>query len=397
MKLTLLIFVSVLGMSSAYCQANILDSLLHQDFQRKYLVHTPPGYDNDDAPVPAILFLHGGGGNIQSAQGFTRFNFVSNAEGFLMIYPQGYHSFAPESFTWADGRNGGADQAGIDDVGFLNKLLDTLMQDYSIDENRIYLCGFSNGSFMTQRMAFEANDRFAAMGTLGGTLQESYLEESTPGRAIPMAYFFGTDDPFVPYDGGIVAGSGTLPVLGVEEAVDYWVENNDCQTALPEVFLPDIDTSDHSTVSVFEYTDCACQNAQVIFYKMEGAGHTWAGVELVNQEPVLGETNEDIFASRELWEFFSQFSLCDITSTSDISPDQVDIRVFPNPASGRFTIDSKADIDFVAVHNFSGQLIQQHKPESQELQLDLSQWPSGVYTLQLFISGMLHLDRIIIH
>ena len=98
-----------------------------------------------------------------------------------------------------------------------------------------------------------------------------------------------------------------------------------------------------------------------------------------------------------MWEFFSQFSLCDITSTSDISPDQVDIRVFPNPTSGRFTIDSGADIDFVAVYNFSGQLIQQHKPESQELQLDLSQWPSGVYTLQLSISGMLHLDRVIIH
>ncbi|MEM9324647.1 MAG: PHB depolymerase family esterase [Bacteroidota bacterium] len=283
-------------------------TLDHQNRVREYVLHIPETYQGS-SEVPLVIFLHGGGGNAQSAQGFTNFNLASEENGFLVAYPQGFHEAAPNSFVWADGRGLPPDDLGIDDVGFINALVDELVLQYAIDERKVYLCGFSNGSFLTQRIAFEDNARFAAMGTLGGTMNEEFLTGGGPGRPIPMIYVFGTDDGLVPYDGGFVSDNEELEsVIGVEAAVDYWVQNNECATALTAVDLPDLNTNDNSIITVFEYTDCACSNAQVMFYRVEGAGHTWPGVVVPNAN--LGNTNLDVQASRELWAFFDRFELC---------------------------------------------------------------------------------------
>ena len=75
------------------------------------------------------------------------------------------------------------------------------------------------------------------------------------------------------------------------------------------VTLPNTNTTDNSNVVVYEYTNGDCNNSKVKFYKINGGGHTWAGVKLPNQT-ALGETNLDIFASQEVWNFFKQFELC---------------------------------------------------------------------------------------
>src|SRR5690606_3860260 len=172
-----------------------------QNNQRKYILHIPESYDGR-ANVPLVVFLHGGGGNAQTAQGFTNFNTVSDSEGFLMLYPQAFFETAPDSYAWADGRGLAPDKLGIDDVGFVDAVVSALKSEYKIDNQRVYLCGFSNGSFLTQRIAFQKNSQFAAFGTLGGTMNESLFTDGDPGRAIPMMYVFGTADPLVPYEGG---------------------------------------------------------------------------------------------------------------------------------------------------------------------------------------------------
>jgi polyhydroxybutyrate depolymerase len=208
----------------------------------------------------------------------------------------------------ADGRGLAPDVLGIDDVGFIDKLVTTLKAEYKVNSKRVYLCGFSNGSFLTQKIAFEKNDQYAAIGTLGGTMNQSLYNSGNPSRAIPMIYFFGSTDPLVPYNGGIVVGSNTLPITGIEQAVNFWVTKNQCQITLPVVNVPNINTTDNSTVTVYEYTNGSC-NSKVKFYKVNGGGHTFPGVKLPNIT-TLGETNLDILASEELWNFFNQFELC---------------------------------------------------------------------------------------
>ncbi len=282
-------------------------TISYQNNTRKYILHIPSSYDGQSA-FPLVVFLHGGGGNAQSAVNFTNFNQVSKSENFLMVYPQAFFEASPNSFVWADGRGLAPDILGIDDVGFIDRLVTALKEEYNINSKQVYLCGFSNGSFLTQRIAFEKNTQFAAIGTIGSTMAQSLYENGNPQRAIPQIFIFGTDDPFVPYEGGIVVGSNSLPIVGIEEAVDYWVAYNKCQNTLPPINLPDSNNSDNSTVSVFEYNNGTCSTS-VKFYKINGGGHTWPGVKLPNLAS-FGETNLDIFASQELWNFFERFELC---------------------------------------------------------------------------------------
>jgi len=283
-------------------------SLSFQGNQRKYMLHIPESYDGRHS-VPLVVFLHGGGGNAQTAQGFTNFNQVSDDNGFLMVYPQAFFETEPDSYAWADGRGLAPDKLGIDDVGFVDALVTALKAEYKIDNQRVYLCGFSNGSFLTQRIAFEKNSQFTAVGTLGGTMSESLFNEGAPRRAIPMIYVFGTADPLVPVNGGYVSGNTSLePVKSIDDAVAFWKSNNKCETALAKVDVPNSNNTDNSTAEVYQYTNCSC-NADVTFYKVIGAGHTWPGVKLITPHS-FGETNLDIQASVELWNFFKQHQLC---------------------------------------------------------------------------------------
>ena len=221
----------------------------------------------------------------------------------------------------------------IDDLGFIDKLLDSLLANYSIDANKIYICGFSNGGFMTQRFACQQNQRFAAMASLGSIMDTSLFANCNPQRAIPMMFVLGTDDPFVPFNGGTMQGSGlTTEIVSGDTLVNFWRINNNCIQSSPPLDLPDIVQSDSSTVTLFNYSICSC-NSDVKFYRINGGGHTWPGVEIPLYEVIAGQTNEDIQASVEMWNFFNAHSLCNsgvgVTENETINS----TTFYPNPTS----------------------------------------------------------------
>lgn len=197
---------------------------------------------------------------------------------------------------------------GIDDVGFIEKLIADLEAEFNIDPNRIYVSGFSNGGFMSQKLVCELENTFAGIGTLGSTRGTDVLDQCVTAQNIPMLFMLGDADSFVPYEGGTVANNPSH-IEGIESLVDYWIGNNACLTSNDGVDLPDTDTKDNSTVTFFDYTDCDC-NANIGFYMINGGGHTWPGVENTSYEEIAGETNKDINASSVLWAFFSQHELC---------------------------------------------------------------------------------------
>ncbi|MEL6356277.1 MAG: PHB depolymerase family esterase [Bacteroidota bacterium] len=370
---------------SLVAQANVGDSLLHQNIQRKYIIHIPPSYTGD-SPTPLVITLHGGSGTNQNAQGFTQMNFASNDNGFLVAYPQGA-GVAPPGFSWADGRGTSADNAGIDDVGFISKMINAISEDYNLDPNRVYVCGFSNGGFMTQRLACELSDRFAAVGGLGCSMDTSLFATCSPSSPIPMAYFAGTADPEVPFNGGPMNNPNVLPIVPVDSAVQFWVRHNNCQTVVPKIDLPDLVTDDNSTAQLFDFTDCDC-NTSVRFFKLIGAGHTWPGVEILNIEPLLGETNEDIHASYQLWNFFSMHSNCDeLTSTEYEELATIDAQVFPNPSKGIITIKSSEQMYTISLVNAFGQAIFRNKIMAKEKSFSLADLPPGVYFIQIEVAN----------
>jgi polyhydroxybutyrate depolymerase len=389
----LLLIIATLISNFLFGQANIIDSIVHQSFQRKFTVHTPTGFTNT-TPVSAVLMLHGNGATMQNSQNFTNLNSVSNTNGFLAIYPEGYGIVSSGGFSWADGRGTSADIAGIDDLGFLNKLLDTLLTNYTIDTNKIYICGFSNGGYMTQRIACEQNQRFAAMASLGSIMDTSLYSSCNPQRPIPMMFVIGTADPFVPFNGGVATGSGGLvnQIINADTLVDFWKINNNCFQSNSPINLPDIDLTDNSTVTVFDFTNCSC-NSDVKFYRINGGGHTWPGVEIPLYEIIAGETNEDIQASEELWNFFNAHTLCNSTIGINEQTIRPTIKIYPNPARTVVYLSiSNTDKSEISVRNLLGQEV--INTQNQNL-IDISNLTNGIYTLTIIQGQIIQTQKFI--
>jgi len=117
------------------------DSVIVDGHKRDYKVHVPKSYDKS-AAVPLVIALHGGGGRTWSMERLTKFSTLSDKEGFIVVYPEGYEK------QWNDGReadNIRAQKLNLDDVGFISKVIDAIEEKYSIDKKRVYAAGISNG------------------------------------------------------------------------------------------------------------------------------------------------------------------------------------------------------------------------------------------------------------
>ncbi|MEN9643843.1 MAG: hypothetical protein RL238_512 [Actinomycetota bacterium] len=110
--------------------------------------------------------------------------------------------------TWnAGGCCGAAARKDVDDVAFIDALIDEMMADHHIDADRVYVVGHSNGGFMAYPLACELSDRIAAVGLQAGGLM---VDTCAPERPVSLLHVHGRDDTNVPLDGG--RGSGLARV-----------------------------------------------------------------------------------------------------------------------------------------------------------------------------------------
>jgi polyhydroxybutyrate depolymerase len=121
-------------------------TLIHQDRERSYIVHVPPGY-NPARPTLVVLVFHGGGGNAKNVQRMTGFSAKADAEGFIVVYPNGTGRLKDKLLTWNGGTCCGyAVRENVDDVGFAKALLEDLVGVANVDPQRIYATGMSNSA-----------------------------------------------------------------------------------------------------------------------------------------------------------------------------------------------------------------------------------------------------------
>jgi polyhydroxybutyrate depolymerase len=266
---------------------------------RCYYLYTPKKYDPVRA-APVVFSFHGFLSNPASHALITGWRRLADEHGFLLVMPQG--TGFPQ--RWYAAETWGTED--IDDVQFYQDMLADLSFQASVDQNRVYVNGFSNGGGMTFDLGCNAGDTFAAMGTVAAAVVTT--EDCSPSRPMPAIVFHGTADPIVPYEGGEM-GSPLLkaaaeithapPVfVGVEDWVAFWAEGNGCD---PE---PGTITQQGDVRGV-RYSGCL-DDAEVDFYTIEEGGHSWPGGFPI---PGVGKTSRDIDATEEMWEFFQAHAL----------------------------------------------------------------------------------------
>ena len=191
MKRFLLILIAII-LSGNDSTAQISGSFVFEGINRTWKVWLPAGYTGQE-PLPLLLALHGLTQNGQSIMEFSGFNQVADTAGFIVAYPDGVNN------SWNVGFAGGST---ANDVGFLLALTDTLNLLYNVDMQRVYATGFSNGGFMSYRLACESSDRIAAIAPVAGTMTDGSFNACLPQRAVPVLHIHGTSDFVVSYNGG---------------------------------------------------------------------------------------------------------------------------------------------------------------------------------------------------
>jgi polyhydroxybutyrate depolymerase len=275
---------------------------------REYVVHVPPQYDGQ-TPLPVVIMFHGGGGTAEAAMWETGWADKADNEGFLAVLPEGTPPdpsrparFVGNPQTWNDGsdRGIGAVERNVDDVAFVRQMIDDLSTRFTVDKNRIYATGFSNGASMTFRLGRELPQSFAAIAPVAGA---DWLAEQRIERPVSLLYITGLADPLNPYEGGEVhIGDklyGTKPPT--TEMILNWAQQIGCP--------PDSQVL-HDEAGVIGIAHGPClEDSEVALYTVEGLGHHWPGGNSALPESLAGPKSDKLNATDLIWEFFEARSV----------------------------------------------------------------------------------------
>lgn len=281
---------------------------------RSWIVYAPPSYDPNQ-PTPVVVLLHGRPSNGAGMALLSGMNSVADRHGFIVVYPDGLDNEWNSHFDIAAGSislTGRSSTLPQDDVEFLKTLMGDLREDLNVDPARLYLGGFSNGGFMTHRMACSAGDTFAAFAAVGAALYVELSRYCTRSPPTPILLMHGTGDPSVPYNGvEVVNPQGGDPIritLTVQETVSAFARRNHCSLSGESTTFAESGNSPGTHVIRFIPRDCD-SGKDVAFFLINGGGHTWPGRAEVMRSDAFGPTNMDINAGEVIWDFFSRHTL----------------------------------------------------------------------------------------
>jgi len=266
---------------------------------RRYRLYVPASLPQ--GTVPLLVALHGGLGSSAQFATNSGFDGLAEANGFVVVYPDGVGGLAngtgPQ--TWNGGYCcGAATRLGVDDVGFVEQLLDLLARDLPVDPARIFAAGHSNGAILAYRLACELGDRIAAIGVQAGSLG---VDTCTPARPVSVFHLHGTADTNHPIDGGTGSGVSGVAFRPARTAVEALAAADGC-TPTP---VPGTDPA-NPDLAVETWSGCRA-GTQVRLVAVTGASHAWMGRAAASPgaAALVGEPYPGLDASRAIWSFLA--------------------------------------------------------------------------------------------
>jgi polyhydroxybutyrate depolymerase len=254
---------------------------------------------------PVVVVLHGGLGDDDDAVAlsFGKLNILAAEDDFLVVYPNGIGGH------WNDGRSLDryvAQRERVNDVGFLSKLVEELVEKRSVDAASVFVVGVSDGAMMAHRFACERTDRLRAFAAVIGSMPYNIARKRSRCGKKPLSALMinGTDDPIVPWDGGTVRfdDQDLGRVLPVERTFSFWSRHNECADVQVSM-IPDFVPSDGSRIERRKATGCK-NDTKVELFAVQGAGHTWPSGWQYLPVSMIGPTSRDIDAAIAVWRFF---------------------------------------------------------------------------------------------
>jgi polyhydroxybutyrate depolymerase len=303
------VVAKILGLLSLICcAASASDAgkiqeleLSSQGHRWTYHLYTPTAIRGK--AVPLVLVFHGAGGNGRTYLEKNGWIGESERGGFAVAAPDGLPAFPslPSNFRfnprlWNSGQlKPESPRAKINDITFVEALLDDITQREKIDSQRVFAAGHSNGAGMTFLVGARLSTRFAALATVMG---QNSVTDARPQRSLPTFVMLGTDDPLNPLGGGtrqLPWGNSTVPPPA--DGIAAWSSALGCAPVAQTVRAD-------AGVRAERYGDCR-DGAQLLVWYLLGQGHAWPmGKDSGLPESVMGPNPTRINATHEIWEFF---------------------------------------------------------------------------------------------
>ncbi|MFI5505261.1 alpha/beta hydrolase family esterase [Corynebacterium kutscheri] len=249
-------------------QTMSIETLTADAMSRRYLLSVPVNYDSGIA-VP-VLFAFGGWNNSPEVfRDYSRLNEIAGEEA-IIVYPEGVgHAWvgAPYALTSQE-----------QDINFVRQIIDEVAHHYTVDRERIYATGMSNGGGMAALLGCHVPELFAGIAMVSGVYYTP-VNQNCSSISIPSLFIHGTDDDVVHYEGGQRHEAYYFPVA---EMLASYAERNACTNTPPRTTFVGVG------VERQEFENCAAETQHI---KALGQAHIW------NTEPN---------AAWEVWSFLAR-------------------------------------------------------------------------------------------
>ena len=269
-------------------------STTHDNLNRSYQIYVPATYSVSE-PIPLVFNLHGGA---STATGYLNsigdMRPIADTANFIIIYPQATTDSSGNPTWHLGGEN--SKSTSVDDVGFVSHIIDEVSSIYSVDLERVYVTGFSNGGYLAYEIACLLSNRIAGIGSVAGHMFIDTYNYCDPSHPTPVINIHGTED-F--YDG--IAGY----YLDQNLSNRYWTEYNNTDTDPVITYIENTNTQDGSTVELHSWLN-GDNGISVVHYKVMGGGHSYPNL---NPSSSKGYENGDIDSNSEIWNFLSRYDI----------------------------------------------------------------------------------------
>ena len=229
----------------------------------------PTGYDKTK-PTPLVVLLHGYTASGATQEAYFKFAPVADAKTFLYATPDGTQDNGGNRFWNATDACCNFDGSAVDDVAYINAVIDDVETKYNVDAKRVFLVGHSNGAFMAHRLACDSAPRIAAVAALAGDVWAD-ATRCNPQSPVAVLQIHGTADTVIAYGGG---KNGSLAVFpSATASIATWAAKNGCAstaTAGAPLDLESVLLGSETTTA--ENTGCKPGGAALL-WTIQGGAH----------------------------------------------------------------------------------------------------------------------------
>ncbi len=257
-----------------------LKTIIVNGIERNYFLYIPESY-NQNTITPLVINFHGLGESVnQYMNEISDMRSLAESKNFILVYPQG--ELLEGNTHW----NVGAWTTGStsDDIGFTNELINQISEEFTINQNKIYACGYSTGGAFCYELACQSNNRIAAIGTVSATMTSYTFINCNPSSATPVISIHGTTDSIIPYNGDL-----SEEITSQQNIIDFWVSSNNTD----ETFSSETITNGLGSYKHYRY-DNGDNGSHIEHYQIISGSHDWPST--INTNTIL-------------WDFMSQFEL----------------------------------------------------------------------------------------